>query len=73
MIESLRTRLPEDDRGVVRHGHHARPGEYSLVLLRLFTRSRTCSPKPEQVVALLSQRARHLTPGGRFVIELLGS
>ena len=70
MIDQLRTKV-DDDRVPVVVGDMATaraPGEYSLVYLVFNTISNLLT-QPEQV-ACFRNAARHLTPGGRFVIEL---
>jgi SAM-dependent methyltransferase len=70
MIDQLRTKVDEEAIPVV-HGDMASsrvPGEHSLVYLVYNTISNLLT-QPEQV-SCFRNAARHLTPGGRFVIEL---
>lgn len=71
MIDQLRTKVDEDSIPVV-VGDMATaraPGAYSLVYLVFNTISNLLA-QAEQV-ACFRNAARHLTPGGRFVIELM--
>lgn len=70
MIDRLRTKVDEETIPVV-VGDMATaraPGEYSLVYL-VFNTVSNLMTQAEQV-ACFRNAARHLTPGGRFVIEL---
>src|SRR5688572_15707919 len=70
MVDRLRTKADEDNIPVV-VGDMATvraPGEYTLVYLVFNTISNLLT-QAEQV-ACFRNAARHLTPGGRFVIEL---
>ncbi|KQR17407.1 class I SAM-dependent methyltransferase [Cellulomonas sp. Leaf334] len=70
MVEQLRTKVDEDTLPVVL-GDMATataPGEFSLVYLVFNTISNLLTQ--EEQVACFRNAARHLVPGGRFVIEL---
>lgn len=72
MIDQLRTKADESELPVV-YGDMAgvtapEPGTYDLVYL-IFNTISNLTTQPEQV-ACFRNAARHLSPGGRFVIEL---
>ena len=70
MVEQLRTKVDEDTIPVVL-GDMATataPGEFSLVYLVFNTIANLLTQ--EEQVACFRNAARHLVPGGRFVIEL---
>jgi SAM-dependent methyltransferase len=70
MIDGLRTKVGEDTIPVVvgDMAHARAPGEFELVYLVYNTISNLLTQSEQ--VACFRNAARHLTPGGRFVIEL---
>jgi len=70
MVDQLRTKVDEDTIPVVAGDMSAvrAPGEFSLVYLVFNTISNLLTQ--EEQIACFRNAARHLTPGGHFVIEL---
>ena len=70
MVEQLRTKVDEDTIPVVLGdmATASAPGEFSLVYLVYNTIANLLTQ--EEQVACFRNAARHLAPGGRFVIEL---